>query len=211
MLNPQHATFMNVTSGSSFDGDDTHVGAMLHPGVAVWSVAIATAERVRASGSEIVAAVAAGYETAIRIGLAIQPAHFRRGFQSTGTCDVFAAAAAAGRLLFGDAERRILDALGLAGSYPSGIAQFYYSGASGKRIQAAHAAQSGVAAALLTQEGFSGPPDIIEGAGGFARAYAGEWDPTIIESGLGERFHLLDTLVKSHAAAARVAAAIDGC
>jgi 2-methylcitrate dehydratase PrpD len=157
-----------------------------------------------------VAAVTAGYETAIRIGLAIQPAHFRRGFQSTGTCDVFATAAVAGRLLFGRAKRRILDALGLAGSYPSGVAQFYYSGASGKRIQAAHAAQSGVAAALLTQHGFSGPADIIEGAGGFARAYAGEWDPSIIESGLGERFHLLDTLVKSHAAAARVAAGIDG-
>jgi 2-methylcitrate dehydratase PrpD len=117
-----------------------------------------------------------------------------------------------GGLLFreSNAERRILDALGLAGSYPSGVAQFYYSSSSGKRIQAAHAAQSGVAAALLTQHGFSGPADIIEGAGGFARAYAGEWNEAIIESGLGERFHLLDVLVKSHAAAARVAAGIDG-
>lgn len=209
-LNPQHATFVNVAFGSSFDGDDTHVGAMLHPGVAVWSAALATAEHVGATGPEIVAAVAAGYETAIRIGLAIQPAHFRRGFQSTGTCNVFATAAAAGRLLFGKAQPRILDALGLAGSYSSGVAQFYYSGASGKRIQAAHAAQSGVGAALLTQNGFSGPPDVIEGAGGFARAYAGEWDSSIIENALGERFHLLDTLVKSHAAAARVAAGIDG-
>src|SRR3954471_545578 len=32
-LNPQHATLLNVTFGSSFDGDDTHVGAMLHAGV----------------------------------------------------------------------------------------------------------------------------------------------------------------------------------
>src|SRR5262249_12937817 len=79
-----------------------------------------------------------------------------------------------------------------------------------KRIQAAHAAQSGVAAALLTQAGFSGPVDIIEGSGGFARAYADAWDPAIIESGLGWRSHLMDVLVKSHAAAARVAAAIDG-
>src|SRR4030088_2521239 len=31
-LNPQHATFMNVAFGSSFDADDTHGGAMLHPG-----------------------------------------------------------------------------------------------------------------------------------------------------------------------------------
>ena len=142
----------------------------------------------------------------------MQPGHFRRGFQSTGTCDVFGTAAAAGRLLFRgeDTERRIQDAIGLAGSYPSGVAQFYYSGSSGKRIQAAHAAQSGVAAALLTEQGFGGPADIIEGSGGFARAYGDGWEPSIIEHELGKRFHLMDVLVKSHAAAARVAAGIDG-
>src|SRR4051812_37894308 len=75
-LNPQHATFMNVTFGSSFDGDDTHVGAMLHPGVAVWSAALACGEQVGASGREVLAAVVAGYETIIRIGLAGQPSHF---------------------------------------------------------------------------------------------------------------------------------------
>jgi 2-methylcitrate dehydratase PrpD len=216
-LNPQHATFLNVSFGSSYDADDTHVGAMLHPGVAVWSAALATAEHVGASGSEMLAAVVAGYETIIRIGLSMQPGHFRRGFQSTGTCDVFGTAAAASRLLFRgqgvggkDAERKITEAIGLAGSYPSGVAQFYYSGSSGKRIQAAHSAQCGVAAALLTQSGFSGPPDILEGAGGFARAYGDGWNPSVIESGLGRRFHLTDVLTKSHAAAARVAAGIDG-
>src|SRR5258708_1478665 len=39
-LNPQHATFLNVAFGSSFDGDDTHVGAMLHPGVAASAAAL---------------------------------------------------------------------------------------------------------------------------------------------------------------------------
>ena len=211
-LNPQHATFLNVAFGSSFDADDTHVGAMLHPGVAVWSAALAVGEHVGAAGPQVLAAVAVGYETTIRIGLSMQPGHFRRGFQSTGTCDVFGTAAAAGRLLFRgeDTERRIQDAIGLAGSYPSGVAQFYYSGSSGKRIQAAHAAQSGVAAALLTEQGFGGPADIIEGSGGFARAYGDGWEPSIIEHELGKRFHLMDVLVKSHAAAARVAAGIDG-
>ena len=79
-LNPQHATFMNVTFGSSYDADDTHVGAMLHPGVAVWSAALATAEHVGQSGPQVLAAVVAGYETIIRIGLSLQPGHFPARF-----------------------------------------------------------------------------------------------------------------------------------
>jgi 2-methylcitrate dehydratase PrpD len=199
-LNPQHATFLNVAYGSSFDGDDTHVGAMLHPGVAAWSAALAVAEHTQASGSEMLAAVVAGYESIIRVGLAVQPSHFKRGFQSTGTCAGFGTAAAAGRLLFRgkDSSRRIGEAMGLAGGYASGVAQFYYSGASAKRIQAAHSAESGVTAALLAEQGYSGPVDIIEGAGGFARAYADGWDPVVLEAGLGEH------------AAARIAAGLDG-
>jgi 2-methylcitrate dehydratase PrpD len=211
-VNPQHATFLNVTFGSSFDADDTHVGAMLHPGVAAWSAALAVAEHTGAPGPDVLAAVVAGYEVTIRIGLAVQPGHFKRGFQSTGTCDGFGTAAAAGRLLFRgrDVRQKIADALGIAGGYASGLAQFYYSGGSAKRIHAAHAAEGGVAAALLTAEGYSGPNDIIEGQGGFARAYSDGWNPALIEEGLGQRFHLMDVLVKSHAAAARVAAGIDG-
>ena len=210
-VNPQHATFLNVTFGSSFDADDTHVGAMLHPGIAAWSAALAIAEHTGASGPEVLAAVVAGYETIIRIGLAVQPSHFKRGFQSTGTCDGFGTAAAAGRLLFRgtDGARKIADALGLAGGYASGLAQFYYSGGSAKRIHAAHAAEGGVSAALLAAEGYSGPNDIIEGQSGFARAYADGFKPELIQDGLGQRFHLMDVLVKSHAAAARVAAGID--
>lgn len=210
-VNPQHATFLNVTFGSSFDGDDTHVGAMLHPGVASWSAALAVGEHTGTSGPDVLAAVVAAYETIIRIGLSVQPGHFKRGFQSTGTCDGFGTAAASGRLLFRgkDVARKIADALGIAGGHAGGLAQFYYSGGSAKRVHAAHAAEGGVAAALLAEQGYSGPNDIIEGQGGFARAYADGFNPAVIEDGLGRRFHLMDVLVKSHAAAARVAAGID--
>src|SRR5438445_4052163 len=73
-LNPQHACFLNVAYGSSFDGDDTHVGAMLHPGVAAWAAALASAEHTGAKGADVLAAVVAGYETAIRARLSLQPA-----------------------------------------------------------------------------------------------------------------------------------------
>src|SRR5262249_17108312 len=178
----------------------------------VWWAVLGAAEEVGQSGPQVLAAVVAGYETIIRIALSLQPGHFRRGFQSTGTCDVFGTAAAATRLIFRgrDASRRIQEAIGLAGSHPSGVAQLYYSGSSAKRIQAAHPAPSGVAAAPLPQAGLTGPAATIPRSGGLSRAYADAWDPGIIESGLGEHFHLMDVLVKSHAAAARVAAAIDG-
>src|SRR3977135_2645234 len=97
-LNPQHATFLNVAFGSSFDADDTHVGAMLHPRVRAWASARASSEQAApqtVKAADVVAAVVAGYESAIRIGLAVQPAHFRRGFQSTGTCGGFGTAGAA--------------------------------------------------------------------------------------------------------------------
>ena len=203
-FNPQHATFLNVAFGSSFDGDDTHVGAMLHPGVAVWSAALAVAQHTGASGKEVLAAVVAGYESIIRIGLSVQPHHFRRGFQSTGTCNVFGTAVVAGRLLFQgkDAELKIAQGMGLAGGYSSGIAQFYYSGASAKRIQAAHAAQSGVAAALLTQCGFGGPIDILEGAGGSRAPMLANGTPRSSKTARTQ-FYLSDVLVKPAAAARR--------
>src|SRR5262249_57599038 len=130
--------------------------------------------------------------------------------RSAGICDVFGTAATAGRLLFRgtDAERKIQDSIGLAGSYPSGVAQFYYSGSSGKRIQAAHSAQCGVAAALLTQQGFGGPADILEGAGGFARAYGDGWNASLIGDGLGQRFPLIVVFVTSPPASSRTLAPI---
>ena len=211
-LNPQHATFLNVTFGSSFDADDTHVGRDAASGrrrLVGGAGDRRARRRVRAAGAgggrgrlrddDPDRAVDAARPLPARLP---EHRHLRRVRHGGGRRP----APVRGE----DAERRIQDAIGLAGSYPSGVAQFYYSGASGKRIQAAHAAQSGVAAALLTQQGFGGPVDIIEGSGGFARAYADGWEPAIIEHGLGKRFHLMDVLVKSHAAAARVAAGIDG-
>jgi len=79
-----------------------------------------------------------------------------------------------------------------------------------KRIHAAHAAESGVTAALLVREGFSGPTDILEGSNGFARAYADGFQPEIITEGLGRDFLLDEVTVKGHACSARVQAAVEG-
>src|SRR5450631_4088583 len=187
------AAFLNATYAGSIDADDTHVGSMLHPGSIVFSAALALANEVDANGKDFIAAVAAGYEAMIRIGLSIQPTHFRRGFQSTSTCGGFGAAVAASRLLFAgtaDADRHIAEAIGIVASFSGCLTQFYQSGSTVKRIHAARAAENGVTAALLVAEGFSGPTDIIEGSNGFARAYADAFEPAIITDNLGTAYLL---------------------
>ena len=210
-LDPVSASFLNAVYAGSIDADDTHVGSMLHPGAIVFSAALAVG--ANASGSEFLAAVAAGYEAMIRIGLSIQPTHFRRGFQSTATCGGFGAAVAASRLLFAgkqDSGRRIAETIGLVASFSGGLTQFYQSGSTVKRIHAALAAENGVAAALLAAQEFSGPTDILEGSNGFARAYADAFAPEIITERLGRDYLMNGVTVKGHACSARVQAAVEG-
>ena len=207
------AAFLNATYAGSVDADDTHVGSMLHPGSIVFSAALALADEVNADGRDFVAAVAAGYEAMIRIALAIQPSHFQRGFQSTATCGGFGAAVAAARLAFhgtAAADQRIASTIGLVASFASGLTRFYFSGSTVKRIHAARAAENGVAATLLARHGFAGPEDIIEGANGFACAYADSVDFKRITHGLGADYVLREVTVKGHACSARVQAAVEG-
>jgi 2-methylcitrate dehydratase PrpD len=205
---PVRAAQINGVIAGSLEWDDTHVGAMLHPGVVVWPAALAIGQVTGARGAEVLAAVAAGYEAMIRIGLAVQPAHFRRGFQSTATCGVFGAAAAAARLLGLDAAG-IRGALGIAASYAGGVTQFFLSGSEVKRLHAGRASASGVESALFAHAGLSGPPDILEGRQGFGNALAGAFDPGAIAEGLGTRFHMLRLQMKPHALSARVLAAVE--
>jgi len=208
---PERATFVNTTYAGSIDADDVHVGAMLHPGCIVISAALAIGETRGLAGDKILAAIAAGYENMIRIGLAIQPSHFRRGFQSTATCGGFGAATAAASLLFTGKDRttRIAETLGLVASFSGGLTQFYHSGSTVKRIHAAHAAGEGVHAALLAEAGFTGPTDILEGKDGFARAYADGHDFDKGLAGIGTIWRLLEPAIKPHACSARVLSAIE--
>ena len=66
--------------------DDAH--ACGHFGAVVLPAALAVAEETGASGAALLAAVVAGYETALRIGRDHGDAISKRGFQSVGlVCD----------------------------------------------------------------------------------------------------------------------------
>jgi len=118
------------------------------------------------------------------------------------------AALAVGKLL-GFNATDMAGALGAAGAYAGGLAQFYHSGGVTKRLNGARGAESGVMAALLTQAGIWGPRDILEGEAGFFRAFSGDAKPEKLTGDLGKGFRLMEVSTKIHAGAGRLQATVD--
>jgi 2-methylcitrate dehydratase PrpD len=193
----------------SFDFDDYH-NAKVHPGAPVIPAALTVGESLGASGRQVLTAMAAGYETMIRVSLATGPNASRlRGWHLTGTTGTFGAAAAAGRLL-GLSADAMASALGLAGTQSAGLWAFLADGAMSKRFHPGRAAQSGVMAAFLAKDGFQGPTQILEAAdGGFCQATSGEYDLSRVTERLGETFHAGQVNIKPYACCASSHSAVD--
>jgi 2-methylcitrate dehydratase PrpD len=172
--------------------------------------ALTVGESLAASGREVLTAMAAGYETMIRVSLATGPNASRlRGWHLTGTTGTFGAAAAAGRLL-GLSADEMASALGLAGTQSAGLWAFLADGAMSKRFHAGRASQSGVMAAFLAKDGFQGPTQILEAAdGGFCRATSDQVDLSQITEKLGVMFHAGDVNIKPYACCASSHSAVD--
>src|SRR6185312_4321981 len=107
------AAFLNGISSHTFDFDDTHLKTIIHPAGPVASVALALAERHRTTGRELIDAIVLGVDVECRVGNAIYPDHYDRGWHITGSTGMLGAAAASARMLGLDAERTTM-ALGIA-------------------------------------------------------------------------------------------------
>ncbi len=202
------AAFVNGAYAHACDLDDTHVGSMHHAGASILPAVLAVGERENSSGRALLEAAIIGYEASLRIGLATQPALFQRGFMATPTCGAMGAALAVSKLL-NFKEKDMAGALGAAGAYAGGLAQFYLSGGVTKRLNGARGAESGVMAALLTQAGIWGPRDILEGEAGFFKAFSGDPKPEKITGDLGKGYRLMEVSTKIHAGAGRLQATVD--
>ena len=178
------AALANGIMCHALDFDDTHSGAIAHVSVVVASAALAVGQAHGSSGDDLVAALVAGNETVIRIGMAAGKAFHARGFHPTAVCGVFGAAAASARLLALD-EAATTNALGIAGSMASGLLEFLSDGSATKRVHAGWAAHAGVMAAQLAARGATGPSTVLEGRFGLYRAYLGV-DDVDIDGQLGD-------------------------
>jgi 2-methylcitrate dehydratase PrpD len=158
--------------------DDLHRASVTHPGCVVVPAALALGLRGGASGPAMLDAILRGYEAVARVGMAVGPAHYRI-WHSTATCGPFGAAMAAAELLGLD-DGQTMHALGNAGTQSSGLWQFIDTGAMSKHLHAGRAAEAGVTAAELAALGFTGPPEILEGAKGLFAGACPDADPDAI-------------------------------
>ncbi|HEX6442751.1 MAG TPA: MmgE/PrpD family protein [Stellaceae bacterium] len=191
------AALVNGAAGHALDYDDVNMAMPGHPSVAILPGLLALAESRQSSGREVITAFVAGYETACRIGAALQPGHYNLGFHSTGTVGAFGAAAACARLLGLDAEATAM-ALGIAGTQAAGLKSQF--GTMCKPFHAGKAAQNGLVAARLAARGFSSRADIIESVQGFALTHGPDFSPEAALATPEAGLHLFANLFKYHAA-----------
>lgn len=170
------AALVNGTMAYSLGLTDTHSQSITHPGCSVVAAALAMGAHTGADDDAIVDAVIAGVETVVRVGGVVNPTHRGRGFHPTATCNPFGAAVAASMLLEAGVDDT-LNALGIAGSTAGGLYEFRHTGGMLMALHGGWPAHSGIVAALLAREGFTGPETVLEGKEGFFAAFADEIRP----------------------------------
>ncbi|MGI6596898.1 MAG: MmgE/PrpD family protein [bacterium] len=203
------AAMLNGAMGHMAELDDTHRGTMSHPGDSLIAAALAVAEKNGNSGQEIIAALAAGYEITIRAGESVMPTHYYRGWHPSATINTFGAAIVAGKLLGLDVKQ-MCHCIGIAGAMTCGNFAHIPERGMVKDFNTGRAAASGVYAALLAKQGFTGSTDFFENdRGGFCRLYADSSDLGCLTRELGKDFKILEVAHKPYTACRHAHAAID--
>jgi 2-methylcitrate dehydratase PrpD len=176
------AAFANGVLANVLDFDDGHRLTKGHPGAIVIPGALAVAQRVDATSTQLLEAIVVGYEVSIRAGIAL---HERDpAYHASGAWGAVGVAAASARLLGLD-QSATISALGLA-EYHAPIAPMMRSCAEPEMTKDACAwgASVGVESALLAARGFT--------------AVRGEFADASELDDLGQRWRLLELYIKAY-------------
>ena len=202
------AALVNGISSHTFDFDDTHLKTIIHPAGPVASALLALAEHQGSSGRALIDALVLGIDVSCRIGNAMYPDHYDRGWHITGSTGTVGAAAACARLLGLDVDQTQM-ALGIAASQPIGMREQF--GSMTKPFHPGGAARAGLMSALLAQQGFTASPRALEAPRGMMQTISTKNDWSEITGELGQRFEIAFNTFKPFACGIVVHPGIDGC
>src|ERR1700739_4471247 len=189
------AAFLNAAGANVYDFCDTHVRTVIHPTAPVAPALLAFAALRQVSGRDLLLAFILGNEMQARIGLAISPSHYNRGWHITSTCGVFGAAAGSGKLANLD-ERQMVSALGTAATQSAGLCECL--GTPAKSVSVGNAARNGLLSALLASRGFEGPAEPLTGVQGLYHALAETPDLSLVTDGWREGWQIMATSYKPY-------------
>ena len=205
---PGEDTLADAAAATALDYDDTHLRTVIHATPPVGAVVFALARRRPVTGAALLHAFALGVEVSCRLGNAVTPGHYERGWHITGTCGVFGAAVAASKVLNLN-EAQVRSCIGLAATQASGLVEML--GSMARVLNAGFAARNGLAAALLAEKGFEAPARPLQGLRGFFNVFGGSQDIGAITSELGRRWELSGLAYKPYPSGVVLHALIDGC
>ena len=202
------AALVNGITSHTFDFDDTHLKTIIHPAGPVASAVLALAEVTGASGRAVIDSLVLGIDVACRVGNAMYPDHYDRGWHITGSTGMLGAAAACSRLLGLNVDLTQM-ALGIAASTPVGLREQF--GTMTKPFHPGAAARAGLLAALLAREGFTASTRALEAPRGFMQVASTKCDWNEITDELGSRFEISFNTYKPFACGIVIHPAIDAC
>jgi 2-methylcitrate dehydratase PrpD len=191
--------------------DDFEPITKAHPGCAVVPAAFAVAEREGRSGTELLRAVVLGYDLCCRFLMALGPDHVRGTHRSAeGTSATFGAVGAAASLARLN-EQQMRYALSYAAQQVSGLWSWVRDD---EHIEKAFdfggmGARNGVSAALMVQAGFTGVAEVLDGEHNMIEALSAEPKPDEMVAGLGTRFWVTDTAIKTFSVGYPIQAPLD--
>jgi 2-methylcitrate dehydratase PrpD len=189
------AAFLNAAGANVLDFCDTHVPTAIHPTAPLAPALLALAEMRHVSGRDLLLAFVLGQEVECRIGLAMSPSHYNKGWHITSTCGVFAAAAGAGKLLNLNAAQTVW-ALGTASTQSAGLCECL--GTPAKSVSVGNATRNGLWSALLAAKNFDGPPEPLNGVQGFYNAMGETPKLSLLTDRLGESWEIMKTAYKPY-------------
>lgn len=206
-----NAALANGMFGHSDETDGVEQITKCHPGCSVVPAALAMAEREDRSGLEVLKAVALGYDICCRFVIALGNDKWRslgRGIEAPGA--TMGSAAAASSLAHLD-EAQARYALSYASQQVSGVWSWIQDA---DHIEKAFdiggmGARNGVTSAIMAQMGFTGAFDVLSGPNNVIQAYAVQARSEELMAGLGSRYFVSETAIKTFSVGYPIQAPLD--
>jgi 2-methylcitrate dehydratase len=162
----------------------------------IFPAALACCERTKSDGKELIVGLALGHEFEMRFCEAAFPGIRERGWHHA-TLTAFVSPIVAGRALH-LAWEQIQHAIGISASRHATLGAV----TAGKLTMMKNtvdpmATQSGVFAALLAENGYSGPEHVLDGKEGLTHVFGPEWKLNLLTDGLGESWRITQCGMKA--------------